>query len=47
MPGSVSCCFGQLKPHLDPGWNFDDMADIMSSVLDFLSLLQIPPPPLL
>ena len=35
-------CFllvGQLKLHLEPGQNFNDMADFMSSILDFLSVL--------
>lgn len=45
-------CFllvGQLKLHLEPGQNFNDMADFMSSILDFLSILQVPPniPPFL
>ena len=33
--GSVSCWFGQLKLCLEPRWNFVDMADFMSSILDF------------
>ena len=42
MPGSVSYWFGQRK-HLEPRWSSDDMADFMSSILDFLSILQMPP----